>query len=67
VEGKQPSSREDVGKEMLGWTSRQRCKGISKSLQIAGIGVEVRVNLPGGIRVGMTHQTPSEAPSVRAE
>ncbi len=36
-------------------------KGISESLQIAGIGVEGGVNPPGGIRVGMTYQTPSEA------
>jgi len=39
---------------------------ISESLY-AGIGVEGGVNPPGGIRVGITYQTPSEAPSVRAE
>ena len=42
-------------------------EGISESLQYAGIGVEGGVNLPGGIRVGMTCQPPSEALSVRAE
>jgi len=36
-------------------------------LQYAGIGVEGGVNLPRGIRVGITYQPPSEAPSVRAE
>lgn len=35
--------------------------GISESLRFAGIGVEGGVNLPGGIRVGITYQTPSEA------
>jgi len=34
--------------------------GISKSLLFAGIGVEGGVNLPRGIRVGITYQTPSE-------
>jgi len=42
-------------------------KGISESLLFAGIGVEGGVNPPRGIRVGITYQTPSEAPSVRAE
>jgi putative transposase len=42
-------------------------EGISESLLYAGIGVEGGVNLPGGIRVGITYQTLSEAPSVRAE
>ena len=42
-------------------------EGISESLQYAGIGVEGGVDLPGGIRVGITCQPPSEAPSVRAE
>jgi putative transposase len=42
-------------------------KGISESLLYAGIGVGGSVNLPGGIRAGITCQTPSEAPSVRAE
>jgi len=42
-------------------------EGISESLQYAGIGVEGGVNLPRGIRVGITCQPPSEAPSVRAE
>ncbi|WP_456455988.1 zinc ribbon domain-containing protein, partial [Thermovibrio sp.] len=42
-------------------------EGISESLQYAGIGVEGGVNPPRGIRVGTTYQTPSEAPSVRAE
>ncbi|ADY73497.1 transposase, IS605 OrfB family [Desulfurobacterium thermolithotrophum DSM 11699] len=42
-------------------------KGISESLLYVGIGVEGSVNLPGGIRVGITYQTPSEAPSYRAE
>ena len=42
-------------------------KGISESLLYAGIGVGGGVNLPGGIRVGITYQTPSEAPSVRTE
>jgi len=36
-------------------------KGIFESLRIAGIGVEGGVNPPGGIRVGITYQTPSEA------
>jgi len=42
-------------------------EGISESLLFAGIGVEGGVNPPRGIRVGVTYQTPSEAPSVRAE
>ncbi|GAB6163879.1 hypothetical protein JCM12298_30390 [Desulfothermus naphthae] len=42
-------------------------KGISESLLFARIGVEGSVNLPRGIRVGMTYQTPLEAHSVRAE
>ena len=42
-------------------------KGISESLLFAGIGVEGSVNLPRGIRVGVTYQTPLEAPSVRSE
>ena len=36
-------------------------EGISESLLYAGIGVEGGVNPPGGIRVGVTYQTPSEA------
>ena len=36
-------------------------KGISESLQIAGIGVGGGVNPPRGIRVGITYQTPFEA------
>ena len=36
-------------------------KGISESLQFTGIGVEVGVNPPRGIRAGATYQTPSEA------
>jgi len=42
-------------------------KGISEFLLFAGIGVEGDVNSPRGIRVGVTYQTPLEAPSVRAE
>ncbi len=42
-------------------------KGISKSLLFAGIGVCGGVNPPRGIRVASSCQTPSEAPSVRAE
>ena len=42
-------------------------KGISESMLFAGIGVEGRVNLPKGIRVGVTYQAPLEAPSVRTE
>ena len=42
-------------------------KGIFESLVFAGIGVEGRVNLPRGIRIGVTYQTPLEALSVRAE
>ncbi len=36
-------------------------ESISESLLYAGIGVEGGVNPPGGIRVGITYQTPSEA------
>ncbi len=36
-------------------------QGISEFLLFAGIGVEGGVNPPGGIRVGVTYQTPSEA------
>ena len=36
-------------------------EGISESLLYAGIGVEGGVNPPGGIRTGITCQTPSEA------
>jgi putative transposase len=42
-------------------------EGISESLLYAGIGVGGGVNLPRGIRTGVTCQTPSETPSVRAE
>lgn len=42
-------------------------KGISESLLYAGIGAYGGVNLPQGIRTGITCQTPSEAPSVKAE
>jgi putative transposase len=42
-------------------------EGISESLLFAGIGVCGGVNPPRGIRTGKTSQTPSEAPSVRAE
>ena len=42
-------------------------EGISESLLFAGIGVEGGVNSPEGIRVGVTYQTPLEAPSVREE
>jgi len=42
-------------------------EGISESLLYVGIGVEGGVNPPRGIRTGITCQTPSEAPSVRAE
>jgi len=33
----------------------------------AGIGIERGVNQPGGIRIGIAYQTPSEAPSQRTE
>ncbi len=36
-------------------------EGISEFLLFARIGVEGGVNPPGGIRVGLTYQTPSEA------
>jgi putative transposase len=42
-------------------------EGISESLLYVGIGVGGGVNPPGGIRTGITCQTPSEAPFVRAE
>lgn len=42
-------------------------EGISESLLYAGIGVCGGVNPPRGRRVGITYQTPSEAPSVRTE
>ena len=45
----------------------QLSKGISESLLYAGIGVEGGVNPPRGIRAGISCQTPSEAPSLRAE
>ena len=42
-------------------------EGISESLLYAGIGVEGGVNPPRGIRTGISCQTSSKAPSVRAE
>ena len=42
-------------------------EGISESLLYAGIGVEGGVNPPRGIRIRITCQTSSKAPSVRAE
>jgi putative transposase len=45
----------------------QLSKGISESLLYAGIGVEGGVNPPRGLRIRITCQTPSEAPSERTE
>ena len=42
-------------------------QGMSVYLLLAGIGVEGGVNPPGGIRIGVTYQTPLKAPCVRAE
>ena len=63
----------EVQKELTGLKGVVRIRiyklseGISESLLYAGIGVGGSVNLPGGIRAGITCQTPSEAPSVKAE